>query len=119
MKLRIKGNSIRIRLTRGEVDQLAHAGVVEQRTEFPLGGALISRVRRADCRAIAASLDGATIDIVVPSILISEWASTDLVTLESEPSASMQLLIEKDFECLHKRSDDDVDAYPHPARLRE
>ena len=37
MKLRIRDNSIRLRLTRGEVDSLRADGLVKARTEFPAG----------------------------------------------------------------------------------
>ena len=34
MKIRIKGNSIRLRLTKTEVDNFAANGFVEEKTEF-------------------------------------------------------------------------------------
>jgi hypothetical protein len=37
MKIRMRGNSVRLRLTRGEVARLAAVGRVEEATEFGLG----------------------------------------------------------------------------------
>ena len=34
MKIRIKGNSVRVRLTRSEVDHFAETGYLEESTEF-------------------------------------------------------------------------------------
>ena len=40
MKLRIRDNSIRLRLERGEVDRLRDTGMVAAKTGFASGGAL-------------------------------------------------------------------------------
>ncbi len=48
MKLRIKGDSLRLRLTQGEVTALDTGGVVEEKVRFGGGAALIYRLRR-DC----------------------------------------------------------------------
>ena len=67
MKLRIKGDSLRLRLTRGEVQQLAEAGSVEDQTHITSHGVLIYRLRRA-ARAteLAATFENGAIDIQVP-----------------------------------------------------
>ena len=46
MKLRIKGDSLRLRLTQGEVRQLGETGSVEDRVRFGAGAALTYRVKR-------------------------------------------------------------------------
>jgi hypothetical protein len=36
------------------------------------------------------------------------------VSIEALAQASVQLLIEKDFQCLHRSDEQDPDAYPNP-----
>ena len=48
MKLRLNGNSLRLRLTRPEVTQLREAGAVEQSVDFGLGTVLTYRIQSRD-----------------------------------------------------------------------
>ena len=52
--------------------------------------------------------------VAVPMPLMKKWAEGDQVSIESPPQAGVQLLIEKDFKCLHKPDQQDPDAYPNP-----
>jgi len=120
MKIRIKGDSLRIRLTRSEVEQLADIGVVEQTTRFPGGALLGTRVRRTDASQMTAAFDGGLIELRLPHEQAMEWARSETVSWETYArgvGGEMYLLLEKDFQCLHARreEEDDADAYPNPA----
>ncbi|MDZ7645519.1 MAG: hypothetical protein U5K76_15655 [Woeseiaceae bacterium] len=120
MKLRIRGNSLRLRLTRGEVTTMRADGEVGERIEFPDGAALGYRLQaRGDADAIRAELRESAITVVVPTADIRRWADTDAVSLQADVGLtggeSLRVLIEKDFACLADRPDeDDSDAFPHP-----
>lgn len=120
MKIRIKDNSIRYRLTKSEVDQLAGKGEVTGRTEFAPGSPIFYyRILITEEKVIAAKFDQKGISILVPKELVRKWATTDLVGLEHEQEiddeASLRILIEKDFTCLQVRTDEDEsDNYPNP-----
>ena len=43
MKLRMKGDSLRLRLTRGEVQELARTGRVEERVHIGARGVLVTQ----------------------------------------------------------------------------
>lgn len=126
MKVRIRGDSIRLRLKRGEVDQLVAGSNITEKTHFP-GTVLTSSLGMSDNKDIAASFDGGNIFVTVPKILAVDWANTDEVSLYAdqplEGSGSLALLIEKDFTCLepghHRDCDDDVDTFPHPNATAE
>ena len=45
MKLRLQGNSLRLRLTRSEVMYLCEAGMVEESVDFGIGTGLIYRIQ--------------------------------------------------------------------------
>ncbi len=122
MKLRIRGNSIRLRLKRGEVDQLAAGTGIVEETHFP-GAVLTYRLDVSKDGAISATLDNGNISVSLPESDIRAWASTDEVSLFAEQALSgsntLSLLIEKDFECLepghHRECADDDDTFPHPS----
>lgn len=115
MKLRIQGNSLRLRLTRKEVAQLHDCGRVESSIEFAPGCSLAYALEGSPhATSVTASFDGRAILVAVPTPLITEWAEGDQVSIEGLPQAGVQLLIEKDFQCLHKPGHQDPDAYPNP-----
>ncbi|MGA3324247.1 MAG: hypothetical protein ABSF45_07220 [Terriglobia bacterium] len=115
MKLRIQGNSLRLRLTRKEVAQLHDCGRVESSIEFAPGRTLAYALEGSpQATAVSASFDGRAILVAVPMPLLMQWAEGDQVSIEGPPQASVQLLIEKDFQCLHKADHQDPDAYPNP-----
>lgn len=119
MKLRIKGPSLRLRLTQGEMRALEEAGLVEEEVPFAAGAQLIYRLRRDPAAAvIEASLRGGVLEIRVPDEAARSWCTTDLVTLSAQQSTqhgALRITLEKDFACLAPRTDEDEsDNFPHP-----
>ncbi len=117
MKLRIRGNSIRLRLTQGEVQTLAEKGRVEDAIAFAPGSRLVYAL--AFGGSLGAKLEGSRVEVTLPAAQGKEWASSTRVGLEGEqPIAGgepLRILVEKDFACLHPRKgEDDRDAYPNP-----
>ncbi len=121
MKLRIRGDSIRLRLKRGEVDQLAAGTSIVEQTHFP-GAVLTYRLDVSDNSSISATFNNGSLVISLPRSKVLDWASTDEVSLFAEQeisgSNSLSVLIEKDFKCLepghHRGCEDDEDTFPHP-----
>ena len=117
MKLRTQGDSVRLRLTRAEVQQLAEAGGVEAETHVAPGSSLVVRLRAADRADLGAALDGAALTVLVPSDWVEGWPDDERVGFEGTQDAGdgrrLALLVEKDFDCLHKRPDE-TDLFPHP-----
>lgn len=120
MKLRIRGDSIRLRLTQTEVRVLAGGGVVEMSTRFAPGQRLVcALVPSLGAQTSSASLRDGRLEVLVPSDRVRSWARSEEVSLSAEqptgPESLLSILIEKDFQCLSHRGEDDADAYPHPA----
>jgi len=115
VKLRIQGNSLRLRLTQKEVAQLHDGGRVESFIEFSPGCALVYLLEGSlHARSVTANFDGQAIRVTVPTQVMTEWAESGRVSIETTSPTGVQLLIEKDFQCLHKSGEQDPDAYPHP-----
>lgn len=117
MKLRIRGDSLRLRLTRGEVRQLRETGRVVETTHF--GDAELSyQLLAADVPSPVARFDGGSIVVSLPRTQAEAWADSEQVGITATQAVahgSLALLIEKDFRCLAPREgEDDSDAFPHP-----
>lgn len=123
MKLRVKGNSLRLRLSQSEVAAVGRGdGVVEQ-TTFPGGRSLVYRLSVAGIDRLAASYRDGSVEITVPSAVAAEWAETSMVSLTGEETLAdgqaLKLLVEKDFECIDPKAGEDYsDAFPNPEASR-
>jgi hypothetical protein len=119
MKLRIKGDSLRLRLTRGEVAQLAHSGSVEEQVHIMPKSVLVYRIKRAPAAAaLGASFAAGVVEIQVPDAAALAWCASDRVTLEqvqAHGEVRLRIVVEKDFACLAPRADEDEsDHFRHP-----
>src|SRR5690349_9290033 len=115
MKLRISGNSLRLRLTRSEVEEFASAGIYER--SISLGGsALAYRLKKDEAAtALSATLADNTIAVLVPAAAANRWTETEDVAIDAPADDGLKITIEKDFACLKPRPGEDTDDhYPHP-----
>lgn len=118
MKIRIKGNSIRIRLTKTEVDNFGKDGVLEERTEF--GDAVLKYALKVkeENNGLSADFSGNCVTMRVPQAMQQEWISTETVGYSNEMELGngkkLFLLLEKDFVCLDNTFEDQSDNYPNP-----
>jgi hypothetical protein len=55
-----------------------------------------------------------TVFVVLPTPVVTQWATSEQVSIEGPRNSGVQILVEKDFQCLHKPSERDPDAYPNP-----
>lgn len=121
MKIRIKDNSLRLRLSQSEVQQLKDTGLVRAVIQFgPVQGAtLIYEVRAIAHANITATYQQHRISIQIPESQIKDWADSNTVSIRSEQQISeetqLSILVEKDFKCLTDRpGENEVDLFPHP-----
>jgi hypothetical protein len=119
MKLRIQGNSLRLRLSQSEVAQFSKTGFVEDSIQF--GGASLSyTIETASALpAPLATFQDHWLRVQVPSQAAQDWYTSDRVAISSdqpiEGEKTLSVLIEKDFQCLHAGGEQrDPDAYPNP-----
>ncbi|KAA0129369.1 hypothetical protein FY557_05580 [Chryseobacterium sp. SN22] len=112
MKIRIKDNSIRFRLTQSEVAELGSTGMISGCTEFP-GQTFTYALERTEDQALSAAFDGSRMVIGMPAGMVEEWTSTDRIGFE-EQAGKLKILVEKDFVCLDNTLEDQSDNYPNP-----
>ena len=110
MKIRIKGNSVRFRLTKTEVAQLGAEGFVEETTGFPGGSTFRYAVLSSSEGNKGASFEEGSIIISVPKEWARAWVSNEEVGTSfvvNTTANELSVLIEKDFNCLVVREDED------------
>ena len=114
MKLRIRGNSLRLRLSQSEVTQLAQQGRVEDAIAF--GPAKLTYVLTTSAvEHVGAIYEDHRIVVTLPKERAARWTSSDEVGIETR--GDLHILVEKDWSCLKPREgEDDSDAFPHPEK---
>jgi hypothetical protein len=118
MKLRIKGNSIRIRLTKSEVDQFAKDGYIEEHTLLPNGKLSYAVKKDSTANELSAIISNQTVLMLMPELDATNWVQTERVGYENNLTLpggeKLYLLIEKDFKCLDNTNEDQSDMYDNP-----
>ena len=125
MKLRVLNNSLRLRLTRSEVDAVNSDGLVKGHVPFS-GANSFSYVLESSPATVSpeAHISNNVLTIRIPESEIKAWASSDQVSISADQSledgGALQILVEKDFQCLAPREgEDESDMYPHPQAGQE
>lgn len=118
MKLRIRGNSLCMRLTRTEIAELVATGTVGDRVrlgELP-EHALVYRLELSDAvTKPTTTFQASQLCVRLPEAEGREWAQNERVGIYGEESWGLKLIIEKDFKCLDPRlGDDESDAFENP-----
>jgi hypothetical protein len=123
MKLRIRGDSIRLRLQRGEVYELAETGRVEDQLVFGPAERLVYAVEMHDDAEVALVRSPGEITVLLPAEDTQGWAYSDQTGFEAvadNGEDGLTILVEKDFSCLTVRTgEDDSDSYQNPLSLDE
>ncbi len=122
MKLRIRGDSIRVRLDRKDIEKLVKTGRIEDAVHFGPGRAFSYAVEARATpreRPEASYEDGAIIVRIDPSD-VAGWLASDRVGFENRQAVeggTIRVLLEKDFACVDRPpgEEDDTHAFPNPA----
>lgn len=120
VKLRLRHNSIRLRLGKSEVELLRQGLECCEVIWFPRNEALKYCLMSSTRSTIHASLEGANVRIEVPKNDLIAWCSSEAVGISAEiylqNAEPLRVLIEKDFRCLDSRlSEDQSDMFANPA----
>ncbi|MGB6686513.1 MAG: hypothetical protein WBE76_01575 [Terracidiphilus sp.] len=121
MKLRIKGNSLRLRISRSEVSKLLEGDCLEETIRFaPEACARFTYALQQDrlVRRPTVQYTENRVAVLIPADQANVWGITEQVGIAEDISlgnlGSLALLIEKDFACLDRSDEDSDDAFPNP-----
>jgi len=121
MKLRIKGNSLRLRVSRSEVERLLRRERLEDTIQFaPQADAKLTYALE---QASSVSLPTVRytegkVTVVIPADLAENWCTTEMVGIAESVNlgafGSLDLVIEKDFACLDRSEEENQDTFANP-----
>jgi len=121
MKLRIKGNSLRLRVSRSELSRFLDGERIEETIHFTrapeatLTYALESAVQVAPVRV---QYESQRVRVILSEDQGGIWGAESEVgvysTLDIGEAGSLAVIVEKDFACLDRSGDDNSDAFANP-----
>lgn len=120
MKLRLRENSIRLRLLQSEVKTLGKRGSVSETISFAASQKLVYTLRISEKASdIGVRFESGEIIVEIPARAARSWIETDAVGLEHEQKVAgetnLKIIVEKDSVCVERPLDpDNADAFPHP-----
>lgn len=118
MKIRIKGNFVRYRLTKTEVEIFCEKGYYQETTQFNEKTLTYALKAKEGLEGLGAEFKDDTITLLVPSTEQDKWADSKRVGYMNfivlKNGQKLQLLLEKDFVCLDEVEEDQSDNYPNP-----
>ncbi len=120
MKLRVRGDTLRLRLTRSEVDAIGAAQAVTEAMHLPDGSQLCYTLRTADKNDVHMHHEGDRVEIIVEidAAKSHRWALSEQVSYSGDDpfhAGRLAVLIEKDFTCITPRAgEEESDTFPNP-----
>lgn len=118
MKIRIKGNSVRFRLTKSEVETFGKTGIFKEETVFATKILTYALFAKEGITELQADYTEDTITIYFPKTEQEDWATNSKVgysnSVDWNDKTDLSLLVEKDFTCLDNTIEDQSDNYPNP-----
>jgi hypothetical protein len=121
MKLRIKGNSLRLRVSRSELALFQAGGRIEETIRFTaapeatLTYALESALRSSP---VSVRYGSREVTVILSQDRARIWGAEDEVgvytTLDMGPAGSLEVVVEKDFACLDRSDEDNSDTFANP-----
>jgi len=121
MKLRIKGNSLRLRVSRSELARLLDGDRIEETIHFTaapeakLTYALDSAVQSAP---VTVEYGPQTVTVILSEDQAHVWSSESEVGVYGEmdigDAGLLEVVVEKDFGCLDRSDEDNVDTFANP-----
>jgi hypothetical protein len=121
MKLRIKGNSIRLRLLRSEVTTLLETGRIEEKIHLaPVDDAFLKYglEHEAGLANVVIRHQQSEVTVVLPTHQATSWAETNQIGIYSAVDlgshGTLEVMVEKDFACLDLSDADNHDTFPNP-----
>lgn len=123
MKLRIRGNSLRLRVSRTELLRIAEQGSAEDSIRFAPGTEWRYGIEVKPGGDVAAQFAADSLRVVLPKARVEQWLDDGEVAIEGEQpignGETLRILVEKDYTCLAPRTgEDDSDLFVNPQQAK-
>ena len=121
MKLRIKGNSLRLRVTPSDIEQLLRDGAIQEHVQFtanPKDRLTYEVISSPSEPAATVAYRSGNITVTLPELHLKTWAGSDDVGVYTDIALGdgqvLSVAIEKDFACLDLSDAENEDTFPNP-----
>jgi hypothetical protein len=121
MKLRINGNSLRLRVGRSEVERLLRQERLEESIRLapqPDARLTYALEQTPSVSVPTVRYTEREVTVLLPSGLAETWCGTDMVGISERVGlgtfGTLDLLIEKDFACLDRSDEANQDTFVNP-----
>jgi len=121
MKLRIKGDSLRLRVSRSELDRFLRGERIEDTIHFssePEAKLTYSLENAAHDASTGIRYSAGHVTVLLSKDHVGTWSGNDQVGIYTSVGIgsenSLQLVIEKDFACLDRSDEDNTDTFENP-----
>lgn len=119
MKIRIKDSSIRLRLSKSDVNTLSSEGCILAECQIAPKNTLKYMISIAEKDEIEVKLKYHTIDVKIPYAQLQKFFQDEEIgiqhTVDNGQNKGLFILVEKDFQCLVPRShEDETNLYTNP-----
>ena len=117
MKIRIRENTLRIRITQTELKELSVGEALFSTTHFPGGGQMSYGILPGQDETTQIVMMDQRISIhlgIQDHQTMMDDSSVGVQSIHQTSERPLELLIEKDFSCLHPRDGEDTDTFPNP-----
>ncbi len=124
MKLRLKGNSIRLRLSQTDIAYLAKEGCIKEQIRFTKDIALTYQLKtKEEILAPGISYAENTITVFIPQDFANDGPGNNIIGTSALHTTAdgneIFLLIEKDFKCLDDTEEDQSDNFANPKLMKQ
>ena len=121
MKLRIKGNSLRLRVSRSELERILAGEEVAETIRFaaaPEAKLTYALERGSHAGGANVRYGAQEVTVVLSEEQSERWSQESEVgvytAVEIAPEGSLELIVEKDFACLDRSDADNKDTFANP-----
>jgi hypothetical protein len=120
MKLRMKGNSLRLRISRSELAHFVAGHRIEETVRLTPEpeGKLTYALESAPGAAASVRYAAQEITVIVTDEQVRTWSGEDQVgiytTIDIGPAGTLEVIVEKDFACLDRSDEDNKDTFANP-----
>ncbi len=120
MKLRIQGNSLRLRITPSDMTRLLANGRIEETICFgsePNASLTYALEHNTRANAMSVRYTPREVTVILPTADAQQWAGGQDVGIYADAPTSqgpLSLAVEKDFACLDKSNAQNADTFPNP-----
>jgi hypothetical protein len=122
MKLRIKGDSLRLRVSRSELGHFLAGGRVQE--TIHLGAAKEARLTYAleialQTAPVQVRYEAQTVTLSLSERQARNWSNPTEIgvytAIDIDPEISLEVIIEKDFACLDRGDEENEDTFDNPS----